>query len=126
MLTKLALVAAGGAVGAALRFLVVSWTTRGLPGFPWGTVIVNVAGSVAMGVLAVVLLERVGHFARWAPLLLTGVLGGFTTFSAFSLDAVYLMERGRWAAAAGYVGGSVLFSIGGLAVGFWLARRVLA
>lgn len=122
---KLALVAAGGAIGASLRYLVVVATTRGLPGFPWGTVIVNVAGSFAMGVLAVILLERMAHFERWAPFVLTGLLGGFTTFSAFSLDAVYLLERGRTGAAIGYIGASVVLSIGALVAGFWMTRRLL-
>lgn len=122
----LALVACGGAVGAALRYLSVAAVTRWAgPGFPLGTLMVNVAGSLLMGALAVLLLERGGGgWARWAPLLLTGVLGGFTTFSAFSLDALYLLERGRFAAAAGYVGGSVLLSILGLWLGLALGRAL--
>ncbi|MEM1344213.1 MAG: CrcB family protein, partial [Pseudomonadota bacterium] len=70
---KLALVALGGAAGASLRFLVVSWASRALPGFPWGTLIVNVVGSALMGVIAVALMERFGgSLARFAPLLMTG------------------------------------------------------
>ncbi|MDH3668660.1 MAG: fluoride efflux transporter CrcB [Paracoccaceae bacterium] len=119
-------VAVGGAIGATLRWLVVRWATHALgPGFPWGTVIVNVAGSVAMGVLAVLLMERFpGAWGRYAPFLMTGVLGGFTTFSAFSLDALFLIERGRNMAAAGYMGASVLLSIAGLWAGLALARGV--
>ncbi|MEO0620634.1 MAG: fluoride efflux transporter CrcB [Pseudomonadota bacterium] len=126
-MVKLAMVAAGGALGAALRFLAVTAFTRALPGFPWGTLFVNVVGSFAMGLLAVVVMERMpGAWGRMAPFLLTGVLGGFTTFSAFSLDALFLIERGRMAAAAGYVAGSVMLSVGALWVGLMLARRVLA
>lgn len=127
MIEKLALVAAGGAIGASLRLLAVTAFSRMAPGFPWGTVFVNVAGSFAMGVLAVVLMERVpGGWGRFAPFLLTGVLGGFTTFSAFSLDALFLIERGRMAAAAAYVAGSVLLSVGALWAGLLIARRALA
>ncbi|MEO1470883.1 MAG: fluoride efflux transporter CrcB [Pseudomonadota bacterium] len=119
-------VAAGGAIGATLRYAATTALKGAVPGFPVGTLAINVIGSFAMGVLAVVLMERMGGFARWAPFLLTGVLGGFTTFSAFSLDALYLVERGRMGAAALYVGGSVLLSVGALALGLWGARRLLA
>ncbi|MEL6478939.1 MAG: fluoride efflux transporter CrcB, partial [Pseudomonadota bacterium] len=109
MMSKLAMVAAGGALGASARFLVGHWALRLLgPGFPWGTLLVNVLGSLAMGVLAVVLMERAGAWARWAPFAMTGVLGGFTTFSAFSLDVLSLIERGKPALAMAYIAGSVL------------------
>ncbi|MEM1384230.1 MAG: fluoride efflux transporter CrcB [Pseudomonadota bacterium] len=117
-------VAFGGALGATLRYLVGLASMRLLgPGFPWGTVAVNVLGSFAMGLIAVMLVERFpGAWNRWAPFLLTGILGGFTTFSAFSLDAVFLMERGRLVAAVGYVGLSVVGSVLALALGMWFAR----
>lgn len=124
MIEKLLLVALGGALGASARFLVVTGAMRAFgAGFPWGTLIVNVAGSLAMGALVVLLIERLPEgTARLAPLLMTGVLGGFTTFSAFSLDAMQLIERGRWLAVAGYVSSSVILSIIGLALGIMLAR----
>ena len=123
MIEKLVMVGLGGGAGACLRYLTGVAAIRLFGhGFPWGTVIVNVAGSFAMGLLAVYLMER-GGFARFAPLLLTGLLGGYTTFSAFSLDAVYLIERGRTLAAAGYVGGSVVLSVGALTFGLWLGRQ---
>lgn len=125
MIATLAVVALGGGLGAGLRFLAVQAMSRAMPGFPAGTMAVNVAGSLVMGIAAVILMER-GGFGRLAPFLVTGVLGGFTTFSAFSLDALYLIERGRTGAALGYVAGSVALSIGGLALGLWLARRALA
>ena len=126
MTAALALVACGGAIGAVLRYASVAAVMRWAgPGFPYGTLTVNVAGSLAMGVLAVWLLERgAGGWERLAPFLITGLLGGFTTFSAFSLDALYLLEKGRMAAAAGYVGGSVLLSIFGLWLGLALGRAV--
>ena len=85
-------VAAGGALGASARYVVVvaARRTMGIE-FPWGTFIVNVAGSFLIGVLIVVMAEKGG--TRFAPFLVVGVLGGFTTFSAFSLDVAVLYER---------------------------------
>ena len=93
-------------------------------GFPWGTLAVNVIGSVLMGVLVVVLAHL--SATRLAPFLMTGVLGGFTTFSAFSLDAMTLYERGQLGLAGAYVVGSVVLSLGGIALGILVARAVLA
>ena len=116
-------VALGGAAGSVARYLVTSWVTRAVtPGFPSGTLAVNVAGSLAMGVLFVVLTRE----GRFSPMLLTGFLGGFTTFSAFSLDAFSLWERGAQGAAAGYVVASVVLSLAALALGVILARGVAA
>ena len=119
-------VAAGGAIGASLRWLIVRWSGHVLGhDFPYGTLIVNVLGSLVMGVAAVAMMERFpGSWGRLAPFLMTGVLGGFTTFSAFSLDALFLIERGRNLAAAAYIGGSVALSIAGLWAGLALARGV--
>lgn len=123
MIDKLALVAVGGALGAGLRFLSVNWIAR-LTGDPaFGTFFVNVSGSFVMGIVAVLLLERGPDVvSRLAPFLMTGILGGFTTFSAFSLDAFRLYEDGRALAALAYVGASVLCSIFGLVGGFLAAR----
>ncbi len=85
--------------------------------------VVNILGSFLMGVLVVLLARKGGQAA--APFLMTGVLGGFTTFSAFSLDAITLYERGQFAAAGGYVFGSVVLSLAGLFVGLLFARMVL-
>ncbi len=120
---KLAMVALGGAIGAVLRLLGAGWVGR-LTGEGWlGTAFVNVAGCFAMGLLAVLMMERLpGTWGRFAPFAMTGVLGGFTTFSAFSLDTLYLIERGRHAAATGYVMGSVALSVLGLFLGLKLGR----
>ena len=124
---NLAAVAAGGAIGALMRHLSVRWVTQALPGFPWGTLAVNVVGSALMGLLAAALMERFpGSWGRLAPFLMTGVLGGFTTFSAFSLDALFLMERGRPLAAAGYVAGSVVLAVAALAGGLAAGRAMWA
>ena len=126
MPTVILSVAAGGAIGATLRWAIVRWVGHVLgPAFPYGTLVVNIGGSVVMGVLAVLMMERFpGSWGRFSPFLMTGLLGGFTTFSAFSLDALFLIERGRNLAAAGYIGGSVALSILGLWVGLTLARGV--
>ncbi len=119
-------VAAGGAIGASLRWFVVRWAGHALGlGFPYGTLIINVVGSLLMGIATVVMMERLpGSWGRFAPFVMTGLLGGFTTFSAFSLDALFLIERGRNLAAATYIGGSVALSIFGLWAGLTLARGV--
>lgn len=125
MLGTVLSVAAGGAIGASLRFLAGAMMLRvlGQTGFPFAILCVNVAGSFLMGVF-VVLSAQYG-LTRFAPFVMTGVLGGFTTFSAFSLEAVTLYERGDVGQAALYVGLSVVLSILGLMAGLVLARGVL-
>ena len=118
----LLLVAAGGATGSVLRYLVGHWSIRLLgPWFPWGTMILNVLGSFAIGVLAELIARKLDDSLEMRLLLVTGFLGGFTTFSAFSLDALVLFERGATGAAAAYILGSVGISLaavmGGLALG---------
>jgi len=119
-------VALGGAIGASLRFGVSAWTLRVFgPGFPVGTMLVNVLGSLIMGVVAVAMLQRFpGTWGAYAPFVMTGILGGFTTFSAFSLDALNLIEGGRMSNAVFYVAGSVALSIGALFVGLSIGRMV--
>lgn len=119
-------VALGGAIGASLRYGIGAWSLRAFgPGFPVGTMVVNVLGSLIMGMVAVALLHRFpGTWGVYAPFLMTGVLGGFTTFSAFSLDALNLIEDGRMGQAAFYVGGSVVLSILALFIGLTLGRAV--
>lgn len=125
MLATLAQVALGGAIGASLRYLTGVATMRAFgPGFPWGTVAVNILGSILMGVLVVLLAYKGG--TRLAPFLMTGLLGGFTTFSAFSLDALTLYERGQVGLAAAYVLGSVVLALAGIVLGMALARVIFA
>lgn len=125
MIQTLIQVALGGALGASARYLVNAGTMRLLgPGFPWATVAVNVAGSFLMGVIVVVLAHR--EAMRLAPFLMTGMLGGFTTFSAFSLDALTLWERGQTGLAAAYVLGSVALSLLGIVAGLAVARGLYA
>ncbi|MCH9765016.1 MAG: fluoride efflux transporter CrcB [Alphaproteobacteria bacterium] len=122
----LLLAAVGGALGAGARHLVNVAFGRLLgSGFPWHTVFVNVVGSLAMGILIAALAVRFSGPLETRTFLATGVLGGFTTFSAFSLDFANLVERGAWSQAIGYAGGSVVLSIAALFVGLWGARAVL-
>jgi CrcB protein len=112
-------IAAGGAVGAVLRHFV-----NGLfaGGFPWGIMLCNVAGSFAMGVL-IALFAGVWDVPPAAKAFLTvGILGGFTTFSSYSLDAVLLWQRGEMAQAAFYTFGSVVLALAGLVAGMMIVK----
>lgn len=115
-------VALGGAIGATLRYISVTMVARLVAGFPLGTMLVNVVGSFVMGVLAIWVLEKTD--ARYAPLLMTGILGGFTTFSAYSLDAIKLIEQGKLGGAAFYIVGTVILAIAGLMLGMFVARTI--
>jgi CrcB protein len=123
-LPPLLLVALGGAVGACLRYLVGQWTLANLgPGLPFGTWTVNIVGSLAMGLLAGWLAQRSDGGGQELRLLLgVGVLGGFTTFSAFSLDVFTLVNRGEIALAGAYAVSSVAGSVVALMAGVWLTR----
>ena len=112
----LAQVAIGGAMGASLRYLAVLAF-----GGPWTTLAINVLGSFVMGLCYVALAER----AALAPLLMTGILGGFTTFSAFSLDALKLMEASHLGLALLYLGGSVILSLVAVGIGVTIARGLI-
>ena len=115
----------GGGLGAALRHGVNLTSARWLGlGFPYATMIENVSGSLVMGLLAGYFAFRGGSAQHWQLFLTTGILGGYTTFSAFSLDAVLLYERGAFGLAALYVLGSVVLSIAGLFAGLAIARHV--
>ena len=122
-------VAFGGGFGAWLRFLVGrGWAAALGPvragAFPYGTLTVNVVGSLAMGLLAGWLARHGSHGEGTRLLLAVGVLGGFTTFSSFSLDVVTLVERGQAGAAVFYAGLSVLAGVGGLFLGLLAMRSV--
>ena len=113
----------GAGVGGALRHSVNVWAVRLLGfGFPFGTLIVNVAGSLAMGLLAGYFAYRTGTSQHVRLFLTTGVLGGFTTFSAFSLDTALLIERHGYGLAAAYVIASVAISLIAIFVGLALFR----
>ena len=113
----------GAGIGGALRHGVNVGATRLFGyGFPYGTFIVNVLGSFAMGLLAGFFVYRAGVPQHLRLFLTTGILGGFTTFSAFSLDAALLVERHAYGAAAGYMVGSVAASVAALFFGLAIFR----
>lgn len=112
-------VALGGAAGSMLRYAATLGVARLVPGFPLGTLLINIAGSFVMGALAMSIA------AHLRPMLLTGLLGGFTTFSAFSLETLTLWEEGRALSAAGYVAGSVILSLLAVLAGATLARSMM-
>ena len=125
MIWILGQVALGGALGSLGRYGLQLASLRVMgPAFPVGTLALNVLGCLVMGLLFVWLTER--GLMRFAPLLITGILGGFTTFSAFSLDALLLWEKGQVAWAAGYVLASVLLSLAAVGAGVWLMRMVMS
>lgn len=124
----LLLVGAGGAVGAVARHLLNVQASRLLgTAWPFGTFAANAAGGLLMGLLAGVLAHRGGvDQEKWRLLLGVGVLGGFTTFSAYSLEVALMIERREFGPAAAYAVGSVVLSVAALFAGLFLARRVFA
>ena len=123
----LLLTSAGGALGAAARYLVYDTFARTWSsGFPWATLTVNVVGSLLIGVLAALFLVRWPESTGLRVFFITGILGGFTTFSAFSLDFVALVERAEAGAALMYAGSSFVLSIAACWVGLTLTRVLLS
>jgi CrcB protein len=113
----------GGGLGASLRHAVNMACAKGLgTAFPYGTFIINITGSTVMGLIAGYLAFKGEATQHWRLFLMTGILGGYTTFSAFSLDSALLYERGELTLAAVYVLGSVALSIAGLFAGLALMR----
>ncbi|MEA3292798.1 MAG: fluoride efflux transporter CrcB [Pseudomonadota bacterium] len=126
-MNQLVWIAAGGAAGSVGRFLLAHEVYRRFgAGFPWGTLAVNVLGSLAIGVIYMLVHEREwgGDFARL--FLLVGLLGGFTTFSTFSIETVNLLLTGEWLKAVLNMLGSVLTCVAAAALGVWLARSLWA
>lgn len=121
MIGQLVAVAAGGAIGSAARFLVAGAASRWFaPGFPSGTLLVNIAGSFLIGMLFVLLIERSFLREIWHLALIAGVLGGFTTFSAFSLETLVLLQQARVTAALA----SVLFNVVGCLIAVWAGHAL--
>src|SRR4030095_13846491 len=117
------LVFVGGGLGASLRHLINVACARCMgTGFPWGTFIINITGSTVMGLIAGYLAFKGDASQPWRLFLMTGILGGYTTFSAYSLDAALLYERGELLLAALDVVGSVLLSTAWLLAGLALIR----
>ncbi|HLU14631.1 MAG TPA: fluoride efflux transporter CrcB [Burkholderiaceae bacterium] len=119
------LVFVGAGLGGAARYAVNSAALVYLgPSFPFGTLVVNVFGSLVMGLFAGWTPLLGEHLHAWRLILTTGFLGGFTTFSAFSLDVVMLHDQGKWLLAAFYAVASVGFALAGLFIGIAIARAL--
>lgn len=119
----LALIAIAGAVGAVARYTLVNLV--GGRNFPWGTLTVNILGSLLMGVAYIVIVEKSLISPEMKPLFMTGFLGAFTTFSAFSLEAWEFLDRGEALQALTYVAGSVIFCLMAVMVGVFVTRLAL-
>ena len=119
-------VAIGGAAGAVARYGLGN-VVAGRVGreFPWGTLTINATGSLLIGVILTWLLERDAGASTWRPLIVVGVLGGYTTFSAFSYEVVALVDDGRLGRAAWYVIASVVLGIAACALGVIVTRAAL-
>ncbi len=118
-------VALGGALGSVARFWISNLSeARWGNGFPWGTLIANVSGSLLIGILAACSGPNVGWFASDTArkLFMVGICGGYTTFSAFSLEVMVMLERGDWSPALLYILASVIGSVAALAIGLRLTR----
>lgn len=117
------LVAIGGALGSVARYLTGLATLRWFgPSFPWGTLAVNIVGGLAIGIFAELIARRFDGSAELRLFIVTGILGGFTTFSAFSLEVTAMAERGEYASALIYVLVSVAISVTAVFAGLALVR----
>jgi len=121
-LPTVALVAAGGALGAVARWLLSGLLPRAEGRFPWGTFVVNVTGCLLIGFLLALLDDREPAGRAWRALLVVGFLGAYTTFSTFGWETSDLVRGDAWGRAAAYAGGSVLFGFAAVRLGALAAR----
>lgn len=125
MMKMILAVATGGALGATGRFLVGKAMLRLMgPGIPWGTFTVNIIGSFAIGLAVTLLSTRYNLTHHWQGFLIVGVLGGFTTFSAFSMEVALMLERDEFAHAALYSGSSVILGFLAVFMGLYVGRYI--
>jgi CrcB protein len=125
-MNHLVLVAIGGALGSTARYLTGLVALRWFgPGFPWGTLAVNIVGSLAIGIFAELIARRFDSSPELRLFIVTGILGGFTTFSAFSLELSSMIERGDYLSAGGYVIASLVISIAAVFAGLALVRAMI-
>ncbi|MBV9044675.1 MAG: fluoride efflux transporter CrcB [Alphaproteobacteria bacterium] len=118
-------VAIGGAIGSLLRYFVASAIQSPAQStFPWGIFVVNVTGGFAMGVITELAALKLNIGPELRAFLTVGVLGGYTTFSTFSLESAILIQRGAYGSAAAYIAGSALLSIAALFAGLWVVRAL--
>jgi CrcB protein len=123
----LAMVGLGGAIGSIARYLIAGWVQpASWSGFPYGIFIVNVTGGFIMGILTEAMALKFHVSPELRVFLTTGILGGYTTFSTFSLEAGLLIERHAYSQAVFYIAGSALLSVAALFAGFWMVRAIYA
>jgi CrcB protein len=116
-------IAVGGGLGSLARHYLSTFIYGFVDGtFPWGILAVNILGGFAMGLIVELSALKLDIGVELRAFLTTGVLGGFTTFSAFSLDSALLIERGEWVSAGSYMAASVVLSVAALFAGLWLVR----
>ncbi|HEX3943234.1 MAG TPA: fluoride efflux transporter CrcB [Rhizomicrobium sp.] len=123
-ITILVAVALGGAIGSLARYFVASAVQSPVTQFPWGIFVVNVSGGFLMGIIVELSALKLNISPELRAFLTIGVLGGYTTFSTFSLDSALLIERGAWASAAAYMAGSAILSVLALFAGLWIVRAI--
>ncbi len=118
-------VALGGALGSLARYFVAGAVqSAAWAGFPWGIFVVNISGGFLMGVIVELSALKLSLTPEMRAFLTVGILGGYTTFSTFSLDSALLIQRGQWASAAAYMAGSAVLSVVALFCGLWLVRAL--
>jgi CrcB protein len=123
----LAMVGLGGAIGSVARYLIAGWVqSPAWTGFPYGIFIVNVTGGLVMGMLTEAMALKFNVSLEMRAFLTTGILGGYTTFSTFSLEAAMLIQRHAYGQATTYIAGSALLSIIALFAGLWVVRMIYA
>jgi len=118
-------IGAGAFLGANLRFILQTWTAnRWGSDFPYGTLIINISGSLILGFFVTLVTQRLTVSPEWRAFVAVGLLGGFTTFSSFSVETLSLLQMGRWSWAAFYLAGNVLLGLLGAYLGIILARVI--
>jgi len=119
-------VGVGGGLGALIRYFVAGWVQPLGSDFNWGIFVVNITGGLVMGLVVEASALKLNLSPELRAFLTTGILGGYTTFSTFSLDSVLLLQKAQYAAAAFYIIGSVVLSIAALFAGLWIVRAIYA
>ena len=119
-------VGVGGGLGALARYYIAGWVQPAGVAFNWGIFVVNITGGLLMGMIVEAGALKLNLSPELRTFLTVGILGGYTTFSTFSLDSVLLLQRGEYGQAAFYVIGSVVLSILALFTGLWLVRTIYA
>jgi fluoride exporter len=119
-------VGVGGGLGALARYYIAGWVQPAGVAFNWGIFVVNITGGLLMGMIVEAGALKLNLSPELRTFLTVGILGGYTTFSTFSLDSVLLLQRGEYAQAAFYVIGSVVLSILALFAGLWIVRSLYA